>query len=189
MKSNWTDERVALLKELWPQGFSASVIAAKIGGVSRNGVIGKVHRLGMAQKRQAGYRPARKGPRKAVLAPVRMWHPNIARTEPPQEPTPIPPPAADDIARVQFDQLEPHHCRFVPGEPKDGFCGLDKVPGTSYCAGHLARCTTSPTPKNFSDESKVVIAKNLRIFNAKRFGSDASQLLHAVDLRNLETIA
>ncbi len=42
---NWTDERVELLKKLWNEGLSASQIAAQLGGVSRNAVIGKVHRL------------------------------------------------------------------------------------------------------------------------------------------------
>ncbi|MEP4560994.1 MAG: GcrA family cell cycle regulator, partial [Nitratireductor sp.] len=42
---NWTDERVELLKKLWAEGLSASQIAAQLGGVSRNAVIGKVHRL------------------------------------------------------------------------------------------------------------------------------------------------
>ncbi|MCI5078151.1 GcrA family cell cycle regulator [Oricola sp.] len=42
---SWTDERVELLKKLWSEGQSASQIAAQLGGVSRNAVIGKVHRL------------------------------------------------------------------------------------------------------------------------------------------------
>ncbi|MFZ2103185.1 MAG: GcrA family cell cycle regulator [Oricola sp.] len=42
---SWTDERVELLKKLWGDGLSASQIAAQLGGVSRNAVIGKVHRL------------------------------------------------------------------------------------------------------------------------------------------------
>ena len=44
----WTDERVELLKKLWADGLSASRIAAELGGVSRNSVIGKVHRLGLS---------------------------------------------------------------------------------------------------------------------------------------------
>ncbi|WP_244661514.1 GcrA family cell cycle regulator [Mesorhizobium huakuii] len=52
---NWTDERVELLRKLWSEGLSASQIAAQLGGVSRNAVIGKVHRLklsGAAAQRQ-----------------------------------------------------------------------------------------------------------------------------------------
>lgn len=44
---NWTEERVAELTRLWSEGLSASRIAARMGGVSRNAVIGKVHRLGL----------------------------------------------------------------------------------------------------------------------------------------------
>ncbi|GLK81704.1 GcrA family cell cycle regulator [Methylopila turkensis] len=44
----WTDERVELLKKLWADGLSASQIAAELGGVTRNAVIGKVHRLGLS---------------------------------------------------------------------------------------------------------------------------------------------
>ncbi|MGB1463942.1 MAG: GcrA family cell cycle regulator, partial [Parvibaculales bacterium] len=44
----WTDERVEMLKQLWTDGLSASQIARKMGGVTRNAVIGKVHRLGLS---------------------------------------------------------------------------------------------------------------------------------------------
>ena len=42
---SWTEERVETLKKLWSEGLSASQIATTLGGVSRNAVIGKVHRL------------------------------------------------------------------------------------------------------------------------------------------------
>src|SRR5207247_7634706 len=44
----WTDERVEALKKLWTDGLSASQIAAELGGITRNAVIGKVHRLGLS---------------------------------------------------------------------------------------------------------------------------------------------
>src|ERR1700759_2284152 len=44
----WTDERVELLKKLWTDGLSASQIAAELGGIPGNGVIGKVHRLALS---------------------------------------------------------------------------------------------------------------------------------------------
>ena len=44
----WTDERVETLKKLWADGLSASQIAAELGGITRNAVIGKVHRLGLS---------------------------------------------------------------------------------------------------------------------------------------------
>jgi GcrA cell cycle regulator len=45
---SWTDERVETLKKLWTDGLSASQIAAELGGITRNAVIGKVHRLGLS---------------------------------------------------------------------------------------------------------------------------------------------
>ena len=45
---NWSDDRVEQLKSLWTEGLSASQIARALGGVTRNAVIGKVHRLGLA---------------------------------------------------------------------------------------------------------------------------------------------
>src|SRR4051795_7024894 len=56
---NWTDERVELLRKLWSDGLSASQIAAQLGGVSRNAVIGKVHRLKLSSRGRATASPAR----------------------------------------------------------------------------------------------------------------------------------
>ena len=47
---SWTDERIERLKKMWPQGATASQIADELGGVSRNAVIGKAHRLGLEQR-------------------------------------------------------------------------------------------------------------------------------------------
>ena len=49
---SWTDERVEMLKKLWQDGLSASQIAGELGGVTRNAVIGKVHRLGLSGRGQ-----------------------------------------------------------------------------------------------------------------------------------------
>src|SRR5205085_10182830 len=48
LRMAWNDERVELLKKLWSEGLSASQIAGRLGGVTRNAVIGKVHRLGLS---------------------------------------------------------------------------------------------------------------------------------------------
>lgn len=73
---NWTDERVELLKKLWAEGLSASQIAAQLGGVSRNAVIGKVHRLklsgrGKTTKAQPRARKPVATTTAAAAAPVR----------------------------------------------------------------------------------------------------------------------
>ena len=56
----WTDERVELLKKLWADGLSASQIAAELGGITRNAVIGKVHRLGLSGRAKS---PSSSSPR------------------------------------------------------------------------------------------------------------------------------
>src|SRR4030081_1282650 len=60
---SWTDERVELLKKLWTDGLSASQIAAQMGGVTRNAVIGKVHRLQLSGRA----RPTSSAPRPRKL--------------------------------------------------------------------------------------------------------------------------
>src|SRR6201981_1160729 len=56
----WTDERVETLKKLWTEGLSASQIAAELGGITRNAVIGKVHRLGLSGRAKS---PSSSAPR------------------------------------------------------------------------------------------------------------------------------
>ncbi|MBN8190056.1 MAG: GcrA family cell cycle regulator [Salipiger thiooxidans] len=61
---SWTDERVELLKKMWAEGQSASQIAKELGGVTRNAVIGKVHRLGLSNRTGSGPAPAAAAPAK-----------------------------------------------------------------------------------------------------------------------------
>ncbi len=70
----WTDERVEMLKQLWTEGLSASQIADKLGGVSRNAVIGKVHRLKLESRA--------KSPGAAVSSPSHAPVQAIERTAP-----------------------------------------------------------------------------------------------------------
>jgi GcrA cell cycle regulator len=81
---SWTDERVETLKTMWSEGKSASQIAKELGGVTRNAVIGKVHRLGLsnrtttsskssdgaASKPAAAAKPRAKKPSKPAAAPA-----------------------------------------------------------------------------------------------------------------------
>jgi GcrA cell cycle regulator len=71
---SWTDERVSTLKKLWLDGLSASQIAKQLGGVTRNAVIGKVHRLGLSGRAAPSQpaRPAFKAPRPARPAAQAM---------------------------------------------------------------------------------------------------------------------
>ncbi len=88
---SWTDERVELLKKMWSEGQSASQIAKELGGVTRNAVIGKVHRLGLSNR--AGATPAKTekaepkpAPKEAAAAP----EPRAEKPTPAPNPAPAP---------------------------------------------------------------------------------------------------
>ncbi|WP_129791212.1 GcrA family cell cycle regulator [Sphingosinicella sp. CPCC 101087] len=83
---SWTDERIERLKTLWSQGVTASQIADELGGVSRNAVIGKAHRLGL-QSRPSPVKP-NEAEQPAGATPV------DAPEAQPQKPRPAPEPAA-----------------------------------------------------------------------------------------------
>ncbi|UUV06888.1 MULTISPECIES: GcrA family cell cycle regulator [Ruegeria] len=87
---SWTDERVELLKKMWGEGQSASQIAKELGGVTRNAVIGKVHRLGLSN-RTAGASPAKAEPKeKPAPAPKAEAKPKPAPKTEPARPAPAP---------------------------------------------------------------------------------------------------
>ena len=76
---SWTDERVELLKKMWGEGQSASQIAKELGGVTRNAVIGKVHRLGLSN-RVGGNTPEPKA--EPAAKPEAAAKPAAAKPEP-----------------------------------------------------------------------------------------------------------
>lgn len=88
---SWTDERVETLKKMWAEGQSASQIAKELGGVTRNAVIGKVHRLGLSNRtgaagaEPAAAKPAAPAPEaKPAAAPKAAPAPEPARAAPPE---------------------------------------------------------------------------------------------------------
>ena len=84
---SWTDERVDLLKKMWGEGQSASQIAKELGGVTRNAVIGKVHRLGLSNRATGG---GTKAEPKAKPAPKAQAKPKPAPKTEPARPAPAP---------------------------------------------------------------------------------------------------
>ena len=66
---SWTDERVEMLKKMWGEGQSASQIAKELGGVTRNAVIGKVHRLGLSNRSTGGASAKAEPKEKPAAAP------------------------------------------------------------------------------------------------------------------------
>ena len=91
---SWTDERIATLKKMWEGGATASQIADELGGVSRNAVIGKAHRLGLKSRPS----PVKANePKKADKAPAAKAAPKKAPAAPRQQ---------RDCAHVPADSLE-----------------------------------------------------------------------------------
>lgn len=92
---SWNDERVELLKKLWAEGMTASQISAALGGVTRNAVIGKIHRLGLSGRTKSTGEGAVAAPApemlEEALPPVIEAVAEAAPAEPePPAPTPAP---------------------------------------------------------------------------------------------------
>jgi GcrA cell cycle regulator len=158
----WNDERVEQLKKLWADGLSASQIAAQLGEVTRNAVIGKVHRLGLATRASSNrtnnsrLRLRQAQPRRAVQ---RQRVSNVANTAFRQmleadlsqspvstiEEIEIPP-----AERKTLQQLTEGMCRWPIGDPQKPdfhFCGRNKVTGLPYCEAHARRAYQPPQPR------------------------------------------
>ena len=101
---SWTDERVELLKKMWGEGQSASQIAKELGGVTRNAVIGKVHRLGLSNRAGGGSSASTaKADAKPKPAPKAKAEPKPQpKTEPAVKPVPAPETKAAVPARKQI---------------------------------------------------------------------------------------
>lgn len=103
---NWTDERVEKLKKLWAEGLSASQIAAQLGGVSRNAVIGKVHRLSLPGRAKAGgATPTAARPKRPVVVARPAVAEPVAATAAPR-PTPMRPVARPASTMTVLEDAE-----------------------------------------------------------------------------------
>jgi GcrA cell cycle regulator len=145
----WTAERVEQLKALYAAGLSCGEIAARMGGITRNAVLGKVHRLGLplrgndhlfGRTRQPCQtkrrRERRDSPFRLLLAARRA------------APAPLPV-IESETGRVPFLALEPGACRYIPGDVRvdSRACGDPIVPGLPYCERHALRCFAQPLPR------------------------------------------
>ncbi len=117
--SVWTEQRLEQLKSLWAKGLSISQIGAEIG-VSRNAVVGKVHRMGLP-KRQSPIMRSEKAP--AVR------------------------PAAKTASPMTFEEWDRSKCCWPIGDPKNDdfrFCGSRAEEGRPYCTEHCIVAYTTP---------------------------------------------
>ena len=145
---SWTDERVETLKKLWADGLSASQIATELGGITRNAVIGKVHRLGLSgrAKSPSSAAPRPRKPRSAshmlrvsrssMRGNTALAHAYELDIE--AEPEPI-----DNVIplgqRRSLLELTEDTCRWPIGDPGTAdffFCGGAAVTSLPYCAYH-----------------------------------------------------
>ena len=109
---SWTDERVETLKRMWGEGQSASTIAKELGGVTRNAVIGKVHRLGLSNRDggggQGGAQNAAQGGAQPAAAPSAAPQPGAApRAETRAEPRAAEAAPAPSVPARREEPLEP----------------------------------------------------------------------------------
>lgn len=152
--------KVDMLKRLWNEGLSASEIAARVGGVTRNAVIGKAHRLGLSGRITPNRKPSK--PRKprerkphtgSISTNEKRSNTQLgvalARSisKPPIPPAePLSPITEIDVplyARKQLLERTAHEdrtlCHWIIGDPKTPdhhYCHHHRTPGSSYCAHH-----------------------------------------------------
>jgi GcrA cell cycle regulator len=93
---SWSDERVELLKKMWGEGQSASQIAKELGGVTRNAVIGKVHRLGLSNRSGSGGAPAESTKAKPAAKPAAKAKAKPAAKPEPEPKAEVPQPAEEE---------------------------------------------------------------------------------------------
>jgi GcrA cell cycle regulator len=155
---------VDLVKKLWAEGLSASSIAARIGGVSRNAVIGKVHRLGLEGRATAVRSPVRRITQrpKASCETVSSWlKPKHGRSETALQALirkrtkgaecECAPDATDLVVpaekRKGLQGLDACSCRWPIGDPTTPefhFCHHNHMPGLPYCEFHTMRAFQVP---------------------------------------------
>ncbi len=138
LKMSWTEDRVSILTKLWGDGHTAAEIAKKLGGVTRNAVIGKAHRLKLSNRVspiQQNKKPANKNIERIVTIKQKI---STAKSITPVTPVIKTKPILSGNNYNLMD-LKPRMCRWPSGDPKEnefGFCGDKTISGIPYCAEH-----------------------------------------------------
>ena len=133
----WTEEKVKILKDLWGKGNTASQIAEIIGGVSRNAVIGKAHRLNLSAKIKTRQAISQNNTKNSLNSNVsnkakrgRKFRFQSLLLDKNFEPA----------KNLQLEELNESTCKYMEGHPDEknsSFCGRKTVEKFSYCPLHL----------------------------------------------------
>jgi len=166
---SWTDDRVAILKKLWGEGHTAAEIAKELGGVTRNAVIGKAHRLklsGRVSPIQQNKKPANKSVEPKSEKRIVQVVPKVASPSAVKAPAPAAPPVEKKRDKLYaLTDLGPRMCRWPIGDPREeefGFCGDESHTGLPYCTEHAkaayqaatrSRILQSETEKKPADDA------------------------------------
>ena len=172
MTPGWTEDRVGALKKLWLEGQSASQIAKQLGGgVTRNAVIGKVHRLGLSG-RATPSQPARtattfRPARTRTTPPVQPSPPRRIEAVQPRATAPVPPTPLPVVAEMPGTAtvltLGAHMCKWPIGDPSSrefSFCGRRASEGV-YCGEH-SRVAYQPQVRRGAKDGATELARSLR---------------------------
>ena len=147
----WTEEKVAKLKELWGKGNTASQIAEIIGGISRNAVIGKAHRLNLSAKIKTRTATSNQNFQKTLEVSINKTKRGrkskfksliIEKDFEPENPK-------------QLEELTDNDCKYPIGHPNEKdfyFCGRSSLKDFSYCKLHLLYSYQSRDSKNKKDD-------------------------------------
>ncbi len=141
---SWTEDRVATLSKLWADGLSASQIAAELGGVTRNAVIGKVHRLGLSGRAKPASSSAKHVNRKPRNSgynsrPRSAPRSNSINSYSGERRVQIEDMVAPEPKELELVELTEKTCKWPHGDPatdKFYFCGCNTKEGSPYCEYH-----------------------------------------------------
>jgi len=152
---SWDDQKVSKLKELWGSGKTASQIAEIIGGISRNAVIGKAHRLNLSAKIKTrsvsvktnnSTKVVNRGSLGRKSKKLRFQSLLLDKNFEPAK-------------NLNLEELTENTCKYMEGHPSDhdsSFCGRKTVEKFSYCPLHLMLIYQVKTKKDDIDEEDEV---------------------------------
>ena len=140
----WTDEKVEELRKLWDKGLTANEIA-KVLGVTKNAIVGKVHRLCL-KARPSPIKPKGEETDAEIAKSEDIVVEEIEETEIEVLPEAVAEPEvsvsqSETGAKIRLVDLDSHTCRWPIGDPRDedfGFCGKKVRTGQTYCDEHAA---------------------------------------------------